>query len=229
MKKIKLVDYKIKEIYPKIFAVEVKDSYQRAMLFLRFQEYYESAFPEFRGKFFDIFEYMERYRTGDRGSSNPGLFTYPKDWSGYNVPGEMVQTCLEHVLDIRNGILPTPYDFIMRDILNQIKVHLNPNESYYLLGVDDLKSSITDHEVCHGLFHVDKKYKRGVLKLLEKVDSKIYNRLKNILLTMGYCEEVIPDEIQAYLSTGITSSMKFVPGIEKEEKRFKNHFSKYKK
>ena len=229
MKKIKLVDYKIKEIYPKIFAIEIKDPYQRAMLFLRFQEYYESAFPEFRNNFFDIFEFMERYRTGEKGSSDLGCFSYPKDWCGYNVPGEIVESCLEHVLDIRNGVLPTPYDYIMKEILGKIKRGLNPNERYYLLGVDDLKSSVTDHEICHGLFHVDDKYKKDVSKLLKKVKPEIYNRLKNILLVMGYCKEVIPDEIQAYLSTGVTKSMELTEGIGKEEKRFKTHFSKYKK
>ena len=58
----KLVDYELVEISPRIFALIIKDGYQRAMLFLRCQEYYESNFSEIRGKNFDLFEYMEIYR-----------------------------------------------------------------------------------------------------------------------------------------------------------------------
>lgn len=36
------IKYKIKEVKPNVFAVVVKDKYDRAMLFCRAQEYYES-------------------------------------------------------------------------------------------------------------------------------------------------------------------------------------------
>ena len=57
-----MVDYEIKEMLPKIFALKIEDGYQRAMLFMRSQEHYESAFPEIKGKHFDPFFFMETYR-----------------------------------------------------------------------------------------------------------------------------------------------------------------------
>jgi len=43
------INYKIEKVKPKIFAVIIEDSYDRAMTFLRIQEFYESPNPAFRG------------------------------------------------------------------------------------------------------------------------------------------------------------------------------------
>ena len=55
------IKYQIKEVKPNIFAVIVKDKYDRAMLFCRAQEYYESPSLKFRGKNFSIWDYMKWY------------------------------------------------------------------------------------------------------------------------------------------------------------------------
>jgi hypothetical protein len=53
--------YQIKEVKPFIFAVIIKDKYDRAMTFCRAQEYYESPSLKFRGKQFSIWYYMKWY------------------------------------------------------------------------------------------------------------------------------------------------------------------------
>jgi len=217
------IDYTLKEIHPGIFAVIVKDSYQRAMLFLRCQEHYESAFPEIKGKHFDIFEFMDRYRKHHNSES----FTYPVDWAGFNVPGDIVEKCTKHVLDARNGLFPTPYDYIMKSILDKVKEGKNNNTRFYLIGVDKLNSKTMDHEVAHGLFYVDSKYKAGVTKLIKGIKKPIYTQLSKVILGMGYCKEVVNDEIQAYLSTGIIPRMQSIKGIEIESKKFSDHFKTY--
>lgn len=70
-----LVKYKIKKILPKIYAVKVKDPYERAMLFMRAQEFYESQFSEIKGQNFDIFNFMNIYRKWAKKS----YFSYPDD------------------------------------------------------------------------------------------------------------------------------------------------------
>ena len=69
------IDYKIEEVRPNVFAVIVKDHYHRAMLFLRVQEFYESPNPQFRGKNFSIWDYIEWY-----SRRNKDVFTYTFDW-----------------------------------------------------------------------------------------------------------------------------------------------------
>ena len=46
------VNGEVKQIKPNIFAVSIKDNYERTMLFCRYQEFYECPYEEIRGKFF---------------------------------------------------------------------------------------------------------------------------------------------------------------------------------
>ena len=58
-----LVEGEVKELYPKIFGVSIKNNYDRAMLFCRYQEFYESPFKEIRGKNFSFEKFMWLYKT----------------------------------------------------------------------------------------------------------------------------------------------------------------------
>ena len=220
-----MVDYEMRESLPGIFTVKVEDDYQRAMLFLRSQEHYESAFPEFRGHHFDVFTYMERYRKW----KGVDYFSYPDDRSGFNVPGHLVENCIKHVLDARNGLFPTPYDYIMDGILSSVKGKIHLNKRYYLIGVDSFESSTMDHEIAHGLFYVNDDYKKKAFELVDNLPKRIRNGMSNVLLDMGYCEDVLIDEIQAYMSTGIISRMSKFKGIESEAKPFVDHFKNFNK
>ena len=218
-----MVDYEIKEIIPSVYAVKVEDGYQRAMLFLRSQEHYESAFPEIKGHHFDIFSFMETYRKWK------GLeyFSYPDDWTGFNVPSHIVESCTNYVLDARNGLFPTPYDYIMADIISSVKVSLKGKSKYYLIGVDRFDSKTMQHELAHGLYYVSDAYKKSVYELILNLPKEITDGMREILLEMGYCEDVVWDEIQAYMSTGLIPSMSKIKGIKKETKSFSDNFEKY--
>jgi hypothetical protein len=218
-----MVDYELKEVLPGIFALKIKDGYQRAMLFMRSQEHYESAFPEIRGNHFDIFSFMETYRKW----KDIGYFSYPDDWAGFNVPGDIVETCTKHVLDARNGLFPTPYDYIMDSVISSIRSEIGADAKYYLLGVDSFDSKTMDHELAHGLYHVNIDYKSSMHDLVLNLPKRIFESMKRILLDAGYCDEVICDEIQAYLSTGFGHPIASIRGIKKEAKAFSNNFKKY--
>jgi len=102
------IQYSIKEIKPKVFAVIVPDRYHRAMLFMRVQEYYESPNPKFRGKKnFNMWEYIEWYSRKHADS-----FTYASDWVGFNFPLEVALNCYDTLEDMY-----TPYDEIMSKIV----------------------------------------------------------------------------------------------------------------
>jgi hypothetical protein len=218
-----MVNYEIKSIIPGVYAVKVEDGYQRAMLFLRSQEHYESAFPEIKGHHFDIFSFMETYRKW-KGIE---YFSYPDDWTGFNVPSHIVESCTSHVLDARNGLFPTPYDYIMADIISSVKAGLKGKNKYYLIGVDSFESRTMQHELAHGLYYVNESYKKSMYDLILNLPRKIVEEMGKILLEMGYCEEVVRDEIQAYMSTGLIPVMSKIRGIKKETKAFSDNFKKY--
>jgi len=197
--------YKIKEVKPNIFAIIVKDKYDRAMLFCRAQEYYESPSAKFRGKNFSIWDYMkwyhEQYKFG---------FSYGRDWTGFNIPLKTVRECYNKLTKPE-----TPYDKVMDEILNKLK--LQGSESY-LIGAKDTEGETFKHEVCHALYHTDKNYKKQMDALTHGLPKKYYNVFASNLVQMGYTTKVVDDEIQAYLQYGYEEP-KFGMGVDIEVRK----------
>ena len=178
--------YKLCEISKGIYFIEFENNYDLAMLFLRYQEYYES--PKFKNKNFSIIDYMEWY-----SKSNKGSFTYATDWAGFNIPVHIIALAYVAAPDCNK------YDVEMMQIYQKIK-SIEVIEKSYLIGAVKGKSSTIKHEVAHGLYFVDEKYKREMDFLISELPKTIYKKIKTKLLKMGYCKDVIKDEIQAYLT-----------------------------
>lgn len=215
------IEYTLKEVRPSIFAVVVPNDYDRAMLFCRVQEFYESDNSLFNGQDFSIWDYMKWY-----SEKNKGLFTYPKDWNGFNIPFSVALNCIIGTEE------ETPYDKIMQDILDKILLTENYYGSY-IIGTK-LDNGITfKHEMAHALYYTNEEYKNIVDKLTSAIPLKYYNIMAINLLNLGYDKSVIDDEIQAYMSTNYNHKY-FNNGIEIEmlkelHKKYKqelNHFLK---
>jgi len=187
------IKYDIQQVLPKVFSVVIEDQYDRAMTFCRAQEYYESPNPKFRGKHFSMWDYMKWY------SEQRGAFTYPKDWSGFNIPLEKLYKLYGFGDD---DSYETPYDYEMTDIMWTIYEMNGYSPKGYVIGSKDRLGSTFEHELCHGLFATNRAYKKKALELVGKIKKKHYNLMKTNLLKMGYTEKVIDDEIQAYLMFG---------------------------
>lgn len=228
MKKINspFVKGNVKEILPKIFAVSIKDRYQRAMLFCRYQEFYESPYLQIRGRFFTWEHFMMVYKE----KRNQELFTYPEDWTGFNIPSDIIRKGLDEFYHKDKG----PYDEIMNDIWyycenNPLKFN-KPRSKWYLIGVDYSDSNTMKHEIAHGLYYTNSQYKTEMNDLISNFKSSQYIRLKKKLVQMGYRDDkkIIYDEIQAYFSTGLDD--KFSNNeFKKLQKEFKNVFNRYMK
>jgi hypothetical protein len=180
--------YQIKEVKPFIFAVIIKDKYDRAMTFCRAQEYYESPSLKFRGKQFSIWYYMKWYHERYGGG-----FSYGDDWSGFNIPIKVIKECY-------NGLnkYETPYDKIMESIIHKVEMYRDG----YVIGCGDTNGDTFKHEVCHGLYYTDKEYKKKMNALTKGLPKKYYDTFKKNILEMGYATKVVDDEIQAYLQYG---------------------------
>jgi hypothetical protein len=188
-----IIKYNIKEVLPKIFSVVIENPYDRAMTFCRAQEYYESPNPDFRGKRFSIWDYMEWY------SQEHGAFTYPKDWSGFNVPLNKLHKLYSQMDQDEVEMF---YDNVMIDIMWEIYAMNGYSDKGYVIGSKDRLGSTFEHELCHGLFATNRAYKKKALELVGKIKKKHYTLMKRNLIRMGYTEKVIDDEIQAYIMFG---------------------------
>ena len=218
-----LVKGVVKEIRPRIYCVLIDDNYDRAMLFCRYQEFYESPYKKFRGKYFTWMEYMRFYKN----AWVKDVFTYPEDWTGYNIPS--------NVMEKANDVFykETEYDQIMNDIyfycaIDSQNKNNNTRCNWYLIGASSKDLRTVDHEIAHGLYYTNKEYKKEVSKLINNIKPNDYDKLKKKLIKMGYVNDkkIIDDEIQAFMSTGLYNGLD-TKELKKYEKEFVNNFKKY--
>jgi hypothetical protein len=198
-----MIKFKLKEVKPSVFAVIVKNKYDRAMLFCRAQEYYESPNLTFKNKSFSIWDYIKWYSLKNNG------FSYPFDWSGFNFPYEVAQRCYS-VSKIENK-----YDELFKHILICIKKKLKNNKGY-IIGVESLKDDTYKHEMCHAFYHTNSLYRSSTDNIIEAMDKNTIRTLSKNIKSMGYTSSVVKDEIQAYMT------------IDYDYKRFNKGVSKTK-
>ena len=193
---------KIKTVRPNIELFTCDDSYDLAMHFLRVQEYYESPNPKFKSNIFSIIDYMEWY---SKEFSKDKSFTYAADWSGFNVPSHVLKAVYEteahKIPDINK------YDRIMYSICNHL-FHKYGTKDFYLIGAQSDDEETIKHEIAHGFWFTNPKYRIDMENLVSDLDPYAKHAMIEWLLDNNYCQDVLNDETQAYLATGLTDSMK---------------------
>lgn len=207
--------FKTVKLTERIIVVQVKNKYDRAMLFCRAQEFYESPCSKFRGQKFSIWDYFRWY-----SENKAGCFSYTKDFTGFNMPLIMTKKCY----DLNDA--ETPYDEVMMDIVDRYFVN---GEKKYLIGVDSMKGSTFDHELCHALYYTDDTYRETMDEITGTISSKNKSRLKKNLSDMGYHLGVFKDEVQAYMSTELNGRLvRGVTGTKKMHSEYRLSFKRLK-
>ncbi len=211
-----LVSWDLYEYYNQVYVVKVEDSYERAMLFLRYQEYYESPYGGYYNKNFSILEFMNTYRK----FGNSGLFLYPEEWSGFNIPGGVLLKCIAGVKD-KNG-----YDIEMKKISKLIRREVG-SKKFYVIGANSLEGDIIEHELAHAFYYLDKGYRKCVNTLIDGLCSNKVYKMEQLLISWGYRKKVLRDEVQAYLCTGLSKEQARI--FNKQDRReFIQYFKSYK-
>lgn len=195
---MKVIKHKLSRITDKIFALEIPNDWDRCMVFLRAQEFYESSSTKFKGKDFDIWDYMKWYAYERLGAN--ATFSYTNDWAAFNLPIKTIVKCLD-----KQTTPLTPYDIFMDEILHKIfnKYDTTENDTY-LIGVDKLGDASLNvkHEMSHALWYTNPEYKKRANAILKQISKDSIERAKTKLIQMGYAKEVLLDEIFAYSATG---------------------------
>jgi len=207
------------EMYPKIFALVIKDDRLRARVFMRYQEFYESDSETFRGKGFRWYDYVKHYKK----KTKKDYFSYHEDWAGYNIPCNSIESCMSVIPDLNFYVL------IMFSVVDTIRDKVG-SDNFYLIGIDQSNGedpSLIFHEVAHGLWFSSPIYKNKQMKNIDRLNQRTKNDISQKITGMGYGENVIDDEIQAYLSTGIGDNMTRIKGIKEAQIPFKETFDGY--
>lgn len=188
-----VVDYSLTEISKKIYHCKIKDQFDLAMVFCRSQEYYESPYPEIRGKFFSMMDFIKIY-----SKDNGNVFTYATDWLGFNICGKIIDKVYGTTIPIDYSC----YDLVMDEIHKYIRNKIS-STNYYLIGTgeEDSDGTILEHELAHAIFGLNSKYRKSVKQEVSNILPSAFHKIKNILNSLGYTKKVFIDEVNAYLST----------------------------
>lgn len=207
------------EMYPKIFALVIKDDKLRARVFMRYQEFYESDSETFRGKGFKWYDFVKHYKE----KTKKDYFSYHEDWAGYNIPCDSIESCMTKIPDLNF------YDLIMFSVVDTIRKKVG-GENFYLIGIDQSNGedpSLIFHEMAHGLWFSSPIYKTKQMNNIKRMNENTRESVAKKITGMGYGENVVDDEIQAYLSTGVGDNMTRIKGIKEAQIPFKNVFDSY--
>ena len=150
------------------------------LTFMRFQEYYESANPDFRGKIFTLGQ-LRRWYSETYGANN-----YHTTWIGFNLPSSVL-------IPFREGL----FDPLTLEEQRLLELFRYRNDNFYIIGAQN--NSTLRHELSHALYASNDNYRSEINKFLNKNKSKLKTTSKYIL-DKGYCEDVLYDEIQAYIT-----------------------------
>jgi len=210
------------EIKEKIFLLTFDNHYDLAMHFVRFQEYYESPNPSFKKKTFTLIDFMEYYAK----TYGKGVFSYTQDWGGFNISAQVLSEVFKVGIPDWNK-----YDFFMKRIFIEMKKKY-PKMDFYLIGSITGNQSITNHELAHAFWTVNDEYKKEMTFLLKNTNPQMINVMSKFLLENMYDVNVLEDELQAYLCTGLTSGMEKILtenniDIEAEAKPYQEVFARY--
>jgi hypothetical protein len=184
--------FKLEKKRNRLYMLTFDSKYELGMTFLRYEEYYES--PRFRGKPFRLSEMMSWYtHKFNHGKS----FSYPDDYSGYNMPLKVVREVQK--LGIAD---PNHYDALMDGITGMIEAEA---EDAYLIGAKTGAEDVVRHEIAHGLYYTNEGYRTRVELLYKEhlePDKKAVETLRERLVERGYHEGVFLDEMHAYAVDG---------------------------
>lgn len=177
--------------------------------FIRFQEYYESNNEQFKNKIFTIGQLKQWY------SETYGYDGYAEHWSGFNLPSVALKP-------FRSGLFD-PLTEYEQNLLDSLKYR---QDDFYIIGAQN--KSVLRHELSHSLYAYSDKYRNEIDAYIKKYNAG-FKKIKKHILNMGYCTDVLNDEIQAY-TTDLEDpfifdnlSSNLIHGINKIYKRHKTH------
>jgi hypothetical protein len=148
--------------------------------FMRFAEYYESPNKKFRNNIFTVGQLKNWY------SITYGADTYHKDWSGFNIPSKVL-------IPFSQGL----FDPLTKEEQELLSLFRYRHDDFFIIGAQN--ESVLRHELAHALFAYNSKY-RYAIDLYVLKHQKELKKISRYILDKGYCEDVLIDELQAYIT-----------------------------
>lgn len=172
-----------------VYHFHAKSRYELISTLIRVQEFYESDIPTIRGNVFTFEEFVDAY------AAQQGNFTYFTDWNGFNLPGDAIRTFCE----VFKGQLRKREEAFLTELRYRLDGQEWQTSDYTVIGTwrdDDI-----DHEYAHAFWQTSPEYRMAMEELMLALDPDWAREFAGALKSKGYVEDVLADEIQAYVAT----------------------------
>ena len=208
------MNIQVTEIQPRVILLKFESQYEIASTMMMLQEYYESPYDNVFRKIVSYEEYMETY------AKDTGNFTYFTDWSGFNIPGNIVRDYIVFKSLVEDYIWNKE-----KQLFEIIKPYVQKyGEDFYVLAI--YKETDIKHELAHAIYYLHKEYKERINKVINK-RLKYFKDKKKKLLKMGYRIDMIDDEQQAYfLEAKLSNESTRLIGLQKKATKIFQEYTK---
>lgn len=154
--------------------------------FCRIQEYFEASNPKLKGIPFTFYELINQMMKSD------GTLDYFSFWDGFNFSGDVLLNWLDEIGDL------TDHE---KKLIDNIEFN---GSKFYVIGCLIGDVGTIKHELAHAMYNLDDTYRNFMdhVYFSEFLRcGKQCDKMRAELKKLGYADEVLIDEIQAYLST----------------------------
>lgn len=168
---------------------EFKTQKELALAFCRVEEYYEGN-DKVRGKFLTLESFIDAFMKDD------GKLDYFHYWTGFNIPGNIFTEWSQKNMSDR-----TIWEY---ELAQEVSRKIDFTKPYYVIGGKKGDMEVIDHELAHALYFMNSEYRAEMEELnyrFYKLVRSEYSKMVKKLKKMGYGDNVIKDEVQAYMST----------------------------
>jgi len=175
---------KVIKITKNIIQLHFQTQEELCKTFCRFQEHYESPSDRFRNKIFTLGEYRAWY------TDMFGAWSYYSDWNGFNIPSWVLTP-------FKAGL----FDPLLSEEQKLVDLFRDKSGRFYVIGTHEGHKSAIGHEICHALWYLDDVYQLAAETIVNTMENEsVIQEIKSWLLGQGYCENMLEDEIHAYIA-----------------------------
>jgi hypothetical protein len=195
--------FKTKKPIKNCLLFEFDNQKELALSFCRVEEYYEGK-PSVNGKYLTLEDFLDAFMDKD------GNITYFNYWSGFNIPGNIFKKWWDEPYASEK----TKWETKLAD---EVSRKLDLEKPFYIIGGLKGDMNVIDHEIAHALYYMNESYKVEMEDLnyhFFKTHRMQYSKMVKKLKKMGYGENVIRDEIQAYMSTSYKKELVETFGLD---------------
>jgi hypothetical protein len=182
--------------------LEFKTQKDLALAFCRIEEYYEGQ-PKLNRNYISFVDFIDFFMKDN------GTIEYFNYWTGFNIPGNVYIEWAQKNMEDK-----TYWELALADAVSK---KLDISKPFYIIGGKKGDVNVIDHEIAHALYYMNTEYK----DLMDTANYQFYKNLRieyskmvKKLKKMGYGDNVIKDEVQAYMSTSTKKELVETFGLD---------------